>query len=177
VGGLVQRKGFHRVIEVLPELRRTHPGARLVIVGGPSVEGDVSAALRRQVVELGLGEIVRFEGARPPEDLPAYYSAADVFVLATSNEGWANVLLESMACGTPVVVTDVGGNREVVETPDLGMVVPFGAPVALRQALEGALGASWDREKIAEHAKGRTLEKVATQVLDVFREICPQPVG
>jgi glycosyltransferase involved in cell wall biosynthesis len=79
-------------------------------------------------------------------------SAADVFVLATRNEGWANVLLEAMACRLPVVTTDVGGNSEVVCEAVLGNLVPFGEPVALPQAIVEALRRDWDREAIRAHA-------------------------
>ena len=114
VGALVERKGFHRVMECLPILRSRHPGLRYLIVGGASPEGDWSAVLRRRAQELGLQDCVVFLGPLAPERLKVPLSAADVFVLATRNEGWANVFLEAMACGLPVVTTDVGGNAEVV---------------------------------------------------------------
>ncbi len=82
---------------------------------------------------------MHFLGALPPESLKWPLSAADVFVLSTRNEGWANVFLEAMACGLPVVTTDVGGNAEVVCRPELGAVVPFGDAAALQQALDEAL--------------------------------------
>ncbi|ADJ28633.1 glycosyltransferase [Nitrosococcus watsonii] len=152
VGGLVERKGFHRVIEVLPALREQFPGLYYLIVGGPGPEGDMSESLRYQVQTLGLEEAVHFLGALSPEDLKWPLSAADVFVLATRNEGWANVFLEAMACGLPVVTTDVGGNREVVSDARLGSVVPFGDPKALEAALREALSRSWDRAVIRKHA-------------------------
>jgi glycosyltransferase involved in cell wall biosynthesis len=80
-------------------------------------------------------------------------SAADVFVLATRNEGWANVILEAMACGLPVVATDVGGNREVVAHAGLGAIVPYGDPAALIEAVDTALGKAWDRAAIRAYAR------------------------
>jgi glycosyltransferase involved in cell wall biosynthesis len=177
VGGLVERKGFHRVIALLPELRRSFPELVYVIVGGPSVEGDFSGRLRAQVAGLGLDGCVRFEGSQPPDALPGYYSAADVFVLATANEGWANVLLESLACGTPVVTTEVGGNREVVCEGSLGSVVPFGDPEALRAAIEGALGQRWERERLVEYARARDWGLVAQEVVEVFEEMVRRESG
>src|SRR5258708_4866571 len=103
VGALVERKGFHRVLECLPGLRRRFAGLRYLIVGGAGPEGDWSARLRALTIDLGLQDCVVFLGAVAPDELKIPLSAADVFVLATGNEGWANVLLEAMACGLPVV--------------------------------------------------------------------------
>lgn len=153
VGGLVERKGFHRVIELLPELQGAFPNLHYLLVGGASAEGDWTDRLRAQVAELGLGERVRMLGKRPPDELSALYSAADLFVLSTRNEGWANVFLEAMACGLPVVTTDVGGNREVVANDDLGLVVPFGDRAALRDAILTALRQDWDRDAILRYAQ------------------------
>lgn len=152
VGGLCERKGFHRVIECLPALRALGTDACLVIVGGPSPEGDWTARLRAQTAALDLGDRVHLTGPRPQEELASLLSAADVFVLATRNEGWANVFLEAMACGLPVVTTDVGGNAEVVCRAELGTVVPFGEPSALIAALHNALTRTWDRAAIRAHA-------------------------
>ena len=153
VGGLVPRKGFHRVIEVLPQIRQAYPELIFLVVGGASAEGNNRPELERQVQALGLQDCVRFLGPRRPDELSAILSAADVFVLATSNEGWANVFLEAMACGLPVVTTDVGGNKEVVSDDNLGIVVPFGDREALRQAIEISLHRSWDKERIRRHAE------------------------
>ena len=152
VGALVERKGAHRVIALLPALRRRFPGLTYLVVGGASPEGDMSAQLRQQVRSLGLDDAVRFLGPLPVEQLRVPLSAADLFVLATRNEGWANVLLEAMACGLPIVATDVGGNAEVVCEPTLGTIVPFGDAARLQAAIEHALGASWDIAKVRDHA-------------------------
>lgn len=171
VGGLVERKGYYRIIEIIPKLKRIFKDVVYVIVGGSSAEGDFSVQLSKLVNSLGLGGMVRFEGTKPPDKLPVYYSAADLFVLATSNEGWANVFLESMACGTPVVTTDVGGNREVVSGKKLGTIVPFGDSEALLKAISDALSHKWDRETLAEYASGRSWENVADEVISVFEEV------
>jgi teichuronic acid biosynthesis glycosyltransferase TuaC len=153
VGGLVERKGFHRVIELLPELRRRFPNLAYLIVGGAGAEGDWRSRLEAQVAQLGLNKAVYFLGAMPSEQLRVPLSAADVFVLATRNEGWANVLLEAMACGLPVVTTDVGGNREVVCDEKFGRIVPFGDVVALQQAIAASLLKVWDRDAIVAYAR------------------------
>ena len=168
VGALVERKGFHRVIELLPELRRRFPGLTYLVVGGSSPEGDMSVQLLGQVQALGLEDAVRFLGPLPPEQLRVPLSAADVFVLATRNEGWANVLLEAMACGVPVVATDVGGNAEVVCEPTLGSIVPFGDASRLQQAIEHALCASWDKAAIRDHASRNAWDQRVQVLVDAF---------
>lgn len=171
VGGLVERKGFHRVIDLLPALRQQFPGLVYLVVGGPSPEGDMSAALREQVARLGLHEAVRFLGPLPPDQLRQPLSAADVFVLATRNEGWANVFLEAMACGLPVVTTAVGGNAEVVCRPELGSVVPFEDAAALQQAVATALRTPWDRAAIRAHAQANTWDQRVAVLLAALRAL------
>lgn len=152
VGGLTERKGFHRVIELLPALIPEFPRLRYLVVGGPTIEGDWGPRLHAMVEQLGLKDHVRFLGPLPPQILRFAYSSADVFVLATSMEGWANVLLEANACGLPIVTTDVGGNSEVVCSSELGLVVPFGDSRALRDAIAASLRRPWDRAKIRAYA-------------------------
>ena len=177
VGALVERKGFHRVLECLPALRRRFPGLRYLIVGGPGPEGDWSASLRRSVADLGLQDCALFLGALAPEELNGPLSAADVFVLATRNEGWANVFLEAMACGLPVVTTDVGGNAEVVADPSLGTVVPFGDRDRLMEALAQALERDWDREGIIAHARASGWERRIRTLAEEFAAIAARRAG
>ena len=171
VGGLVERKGFHRVIELLPALRRRHPGLVYLVVGGASPEGDMGAALKKQAAALGVSDAVRFLGPLQPDRLCEPLSAANVFVLATRNEGWANVFLEAMACGLPVVTTDVGGNAEVVCEPGLGMVVPFGDPECLRDAILQALMQPWDAEAIRRYAEANTWDRRVDVLVGHFRRL------
>jgi glycosyltransferase involved in cell wall biosynthesis len=158
VGALIERKGFHRVIELLPHLRRKFPDLHYLIVGGPGPAGDIGWQLREQVTRLGLGAHVTFAGALSHDRVGVAMCAADVFVLATRYEGWANVLLEAMACGLPVVTTRVGGNEEVVSSDQLGILVPFDDRQSLENALEDALTRHWDRDAIVDHARRNTWE-------------------
>lgn len=171
VGGLCERKGFHRVIERLPALRERFPGLVYLVVGGPGPEGDLGPQLRAQVAAAGLDEAVRFLGALPPEALRGPLSAADVFVLATRNEGWANVFLEAMACGLPVVTTAVGGNAEVVCRAELGHVVPFGDGQALESAIADALARDWDADTIRRYAAANTWDRRVAELVAVFRTL------
>ncbi len=175
VGGLVERKGFHRVIACMPELMRSIPALHYLVVGGASVEGDMGPELRRQVAELQLQARVHFLGPVAAERLAGVLAAADVFVLATRNEGWANVILEAMACGLPVIATDVGGNREVVAAANLGMIVPFGDHAALAHALSDALRQEWDRGAVRRHAEANAWPARIAALIEEFRAITGYP--
>lgn len=115
VGHLDPRKGHDLIISALPSL----PDVRLLIAGsGPEMK-----KLQELARNIGVADRVAFLGAMPQEQLRNYYGVADALVLASSREGWANVLLEAMACGTPVVATNVWGTPEVVQTPVAGVLM------------------------------------------------------
>ena len=171
VGGLVERKGFHRVLEIMPQLLKKYPDLMFLIVGGNSPEGGIRDRLEAQVEKVGLQDHVKFLGALPSEQLNIPLSAADVFVLATANEGWANVFLEAMACGLPVVTTDVGGNKEVVKSSELGLVVPFGDAQALKQGITDALEKQWDKDKILHYAHENNWDKRVSILVKNFNTI------
>ena len=171
VGALVDRKGFHRVIEVLPALVAKYPELIYLIVGGDSPEGNIRERLEQQVKTLKLENNVRFLGAYPSEQLKLPLSAADLFVLATANEGWANVFLEAMACGLPVITTEVGGNKEVVNNPGLGTVVPFGDSAALLAALLQGLEIVWDRPSIIQYARENAWDTRVRILVEEFQRI------
>lgn len=177
VGGLVERKGQHRVIDVLPELLTDFPDIHYVLVGGGSGEGDWTGRLEGLAREKGVSDRVHFLGQLQPEQLALPLSASDVFVLSSRNEGWANVLLEAMACGIPVVTTDVGGSREVVRNEDIGIVIPFDDRDALLAALRRALLASWDREAILAYARANTWDDRIQTLIDEFTTLASRNRG
>jgi glycosyltransferase involved in cell wall biosynthesis len=115
VGYLIERKGHNFTIEALKYL----PDVTLLIAG----TGPEQKNLQAQIQALGLAERVKLLGSVSHERLKDYYGTVDIMVLASSREGWANVLLESMACGTPVVATDIWGTPEVVACPEAGVLV------------------------------------------------------
>ena len=171
VGTLVERKGFHRVIECLPRLLAAHTTLNLVVVGGAGPEGDMGAELKSMVRTLGLDDLVHFLGPLPNDRLKVALSAADVFVLATSYEGWANVFLEAMACGLPVVTTDVGGNAQVVNNRSLGRLVPFGDTRRLQEAIDEALRTPWDRQSIRAYAESNSWDRRIQPLVDAYHEL------
>lgn len=120
VGHLVERKGHHLAIEAL----KTLPEFDLVVIGERGTEsGGMVNELHRQAEAPELAGRVRFIGNLPQEQLRDWYGAADALVLATNLEGMPNVMLESLACGTPVVATRVGGIPEIMTTPEAGVLM------------------------------------------------------
>ena len=123
VGNLVELKGVHLAIEALAGV----PDATLLIAGN----GPEEHKLRGLVERLGLGMRVRFLGTIPHAELCEYYNSADAMMLASSREGMPNVVLEAMACGTPVVATAVGGTPELIVAPEAGELMRERSPEAL----------------------------------------------
>ena len=171
VGALVDRKGYHRVIELLPALVNQYPDLLYLIVGGDSPEGNIRIKLEQQVKDLNLDKHVRFLGAYASDQLKIPLSAADLFVLATANEGWANVFLEAMACGLPVITTDVGGNKEVIVNSELGTVVAFGNPQDLLTAISNGLDKSWNNPLIIQFAQNNAWDYRVKFLVDNFNRI------
>ncbi|MGL1832982.1 glycosyltransferase [Rhodocyclaceae bacterium SMB388] len=171
VGGLTERKGFHRVIELIPALRERYPTLQFVVAGGASPEGNNRDELVAQIERLGLKDCVHLIGAVAPDALRHVYSAGDVFVLATRFEGWANVFLEASACGVPIVTTRVGGNAEVVANEEIGLLVDYGDADALRDALIRALDKQWDQSRILAHARANAWQTRIPQLVEAFGAI------
>ena len=169
VGHLIDRKGHDLVIRALASLAPGHPKARLVVIG----EGLERAALQALVGELGLQDKVSFTGALPQTELPRWYSAADVLVLASSREGWANVLLEAMACGTPVVASRIWGTPEVVTAPEAGRLVDERTGHAFARALHQLLSDPPDRLRTRAYAEGFSWEATSCAQVDLFRTLAP----
>jgi glycosyltransferase involved in cell wall biosynthesis len=154
VGAVYSWKGQHCVIEALPFLQSRYPDILYVMVGASRVEEpSYVPSLKRRVGELGLEGHVRFVGSRPHAELAQWYNAADLFVLPTRSEGCPNVLLESLACGVPVVATEVGGVPEIIRHGRDGLLHPYGDLAALRDALQSALERRWDRQTLVGRAR------------------------
>jgi glycosyltransferase involved in cell wall biosynthesis len=164
VGHLIERKGHHIAIEALVA---TAPSTRLYVVG----EGGERAALQVLAGRLGVAARVHFTGAVPQDELKWWYSAADALVLCSSREGWANVLLESMACGTPVVATNIWGTPEVVSTPAAGVLMRERSPAALAEGLERLFTDYPGREAVRRHAEGFSWQETSQGQLELFRAV------
>lgn len=171
VGHLIERKGHHLAVEALPIVRQRHPGARLVIVG----EGEERARLEGLVAQLRLHSRVTLAGAVPNERLATWYSAADALILASSREGWANVLLESMACGTPVVATRIWGTPEVVARPEAGVLVDTRDAPALADGVLRLLAVAPDRAAVRRYAEGFGWDETSRGQVELFRRLAGHP--
>jgi glycosyltransferase involved in cell wall biosynthesis len=169
-GALIERKGHHHVLRAVSRLVAVGADVCLVIVGGTGREGDFSATLKRMPAELQIENRVFFLGQVTPDQMAEAMSAADLFCLASSREGWPNVVHEAMACGTPVVATNVGGTPEMIPSATYGTVIPKDDQDALESAIKTALAATWDRDRICQWAHSRSWENVAGEVLELFQK-------
>lgn len=163
VGGLIPRKRHHLTIDALASL----PGVTLLIAGA----GPERARLAAQATARGVGERVRLLGPVPHAELPSYYAAADAMVLASSREGWANVLLESMACGTPVVASDIAGNPEVVQERDAGLILRANTAEGIAEAVRDLFANPPDRAATRRYAERFSWDATTDGQLALFRRI------
>lgn len=163
VGHLIERKGHHIAIEALSLV----PNATFLIAG----EGEERAALEKQVRDLKIASRVRFLGAIPHEKLFEIYNAADVLVLASSREGWPNVLLEAMACGTPCVATNAWGNGEVIGDPVAGLTVKDRTPKAFAEAINSLLAAPPARVETRAYAEHFSWDDTAQKMEQIFSRV------
>ena len=161
VGHLIERKGHHLVIEAMREL----PAMDLVIAG----DGPEESALRQLVEDWRLGDRVRFAGRLSQERLREHYQTADCLVLASSREGWANVLLESMACGTPVVATPVDGTPEVVADPAAGRLTGDRTAAAIVSAVNSLFSQLPERAATRAYAERFSWDDTSRGQLEIFR--------
>ena len=165
VGHLIARKRNHLTIEALTRL----PDTSLLLAG----DGPERGALAALATRLGVGDRVRFLGPRPHHELKHLYTAADAMVLASSREGWANVLLESMACGTPVIASDIPGNSEVVQTPAAGRIVTENTPAGIAAAVSDLFARPPDRAATLAYARPFSWDTTTQGQLDIFRRVIP----
>jgi glycosyltransferase involved in cell wall biosynthesis len=163
VGHLVELKGHHLAIEAMVEL----PGFHLVIIG----EGEERRRLQRQIEALRLERRVSLVGSQPNDELCRWYSAADALILASSREGWANVLLESLACGTPVVATAVGGTPELVSEATAGCLMAGRDAGSVVRAVRSLFGQYPDREAVRRYAEGFSWAETSAAQVALFREV------
>ena len=143
------------------------PEAKLIIVGGGPEQGNLEALAQR----LGVSDRVTFIGMLPQADLRDYYNAADALVLASSREGWANVLLESMACGTPVVASNVWGTPEVVASPEAGMLMSERTAKGVAEAIKALRSAYPAREATRKYAEKFSWCDTTQGQIDLFTDI------
>jgi glycosyltransferase involved in cell wall biosynthesis len=153
VGALIPRKGQSLVIDSLPHL----PDAQLVLIG----EGEDRARLSQQAEAMGVADRVTFTGNLPHEEIAAWLSAADVMALPSASEGLANAWVEALACGTPIVITNAGGAREVLTDESAGRIVERtagGVLAGLQRVLAAAPSRAACRQIAERFTWGRNTE-------------------
>jgi teichuronic acid biosynthesis glycosyltransferase TuaC len=160
VGNLVPEKGFELAIEALALL----PAVTLVLVG----EGPQRKSLAALARARGVNGRVHMLPVMPQSRLPTLYSAADVLVVTSTREGWPNVVLEALACGTPVASVDVGAVAEMLADPFVGRLVGQRDPQQLAKAVHALLQAPPARESVRRHAVGFDWEVIARSQFEVF---------
>ncbi|ART49647.1 glycosyltransferase family 4 protein [Acidovorax carolinensis] len=163
VGHLIERKGHHIAVEALQHL----PEVTLLIAGA----GPEEAALKYLARRLGVADRLRWVGVVPQTELKWWYSAADVLALCSSREGWANVLLEAMACGTPVIATDIWGTPEVVSNPAAGVLMARRDTSALAEAWVQLHAQLPTREATRAHAQTFSWEATTQGQLQLFQRV------
>jgi teichuronic acid biosynthesis glycosyltransferase TuaC len=164
VGNLVPKKRHLLVVEALAQLE----GVDLAIVGdGP--ERPLIEALARK---LGVSDRVRFLGRQPQESLPRIYSAADLLVHPSLREGWPNVLLESMACGTAVVVANFDGVDDIVAAPEAGRMLDEATPRCLAGTIRDLLAAPPARDATRRYAEGFDWQSTTAGQIELFQRLC-----
>ncbi|MGD8998294.1 MAG: glycosyltransferase [Anaerolineae bacterium] len=171
VGTLIKRKGLKYLLGAMPEIMRSHPGFRLVLVG----EGPEEQALRQLADEVDVAKRVSFLGFQPPDQVRAWMQRARVLVLPSLEEGMGVVLLEALACGTPVVGSRVDGIQDVI-TPQVGRLVPPADSAALSEAIQAILSDSQQWADMSQQGRHRAVthydwDHIATQFVNLYESI------
>jgi len=163
VGYLIERKGHHLIIEALSRL----PDVRLYIAG----EGEMSTQLRKLAADNGVADRVIFLGALDRASLRRYMVAADALVLASSREGMANVLLEALACGTPVVATPLWGTPEVVAVPEAGVLTRDRSVEGILEGVNRLFAHYPSRESTRRYAEKFSWDDTTRGQIEIFRRV------
>ncbi len=169
VSRLSHEKGLDILLNALALMR--DQTVHLLLVGG----GAERSALKALAQRLGIAARVTFVGDTTHTQIPLWLNAADLFVLPSRTEGWPNVLMEALACGKPVVGTNVGGIPEIIDSTTLGHIVPAEDPQALADAMDTALTSRWDPVAIRASVENRDWGTVAGETCLALGSIVQHP--
>jgi teichuronic acid biosynthesis glycosyltransferase TuaC len=167
VGWIAPTKGLRELLDAVMRLRNSHPRLQLFCIG----EGALQPELEARAKDAGLGRSIRFLGWRDPLEVASWLAAANVFCLPSYAEGCPNSVIEALACGRPVVATNVGGIPELVDSESGILVAPRDSE-ALAEALSQALSRPWDEPRISQRS-----ERGWDQVAEETRQICMECLG
>lgn len=163
VGNLVSGKGHDQVIEAVASM----PDIELLIIG----QGPCRAQLQKLITDHGIENRVRILDNMNQKKLRDYYGSADALVLASAHEGWPNVLLESMACGTPAIASAVGASPTIISAPQAGVLIQERTPAALRTAIHQLRGHYPDRAATREYAERFSWDDISSGLLRIFNQV------
>jgi teichuronic acid biosynthesis glycosyltransferase TuaC len=166
VGNLVEEKGFELAIDTVAQMRDW----QLLIVG----DGPTRTRLAQHAARLGIDQRIRFQPNIAQHELVDAYSAADVLLLTSTREGWPNVVLESLACGTPVVAVDVGAVGEMITDDVAGRVVSVRDPRQLASAIQSLVLSPPNRDRTRDHARRFDWLTISRGQWDIFTRVCRQ---
>ncbi|WP_447859191.1 glycosyltransferase [Nitrospira calida] len=161
VGRITEEKNLKMWLRVAANIAQRYPEARFVIVGD-GASPRLHTELQKLATALNIADRVVFTGYR--QDLQNVYAALDVFFMTSCREGLSNSILEAMAMGLPVVATDVGGTRELIENGNSGYLLPVGDSTGMTEALINLLGDPCLRTQMAMAARKRTEERFSFQL-------------
>lgn len=166
VGRLEEIKQLDRLLAALPFVQQGL-SARLLVAG----DGTHRARLEQQVAGLGLEAQVTFLGKISHDQLPGYYNLADALVLPSRMEGVPMVILESLACGTPVLATAVGGIPDLVRNDENGLLLDDVAPESIVAALHSIAAADWNRQQVAATVSQWGAVEVTAHLSEIFNRL------
>jgi len=170
VGNLKPEKCPHVLLEAFSELtkkKRKIKKITLHFVGG----GPLEVMLKENISKLGVQEAVVFHGVISHDQIPLFINAVDVLVLPSLREGMPNVVLESLACGTPVVASSVGGIPEVLANGETGFLAAPGDAKDLMCKLENAIDMDWDKNVVSESSGNCSWKDTAIKINTIMNEI------
>jgi glycosyltransferase involved in cell wall biosynthesis len=171
-GFLVKRKGFQFLIDAVDVLiKRNIKDIILIIIGEPNPEGNFYNELNTQINRLKINDNVKLVGAKSHEELYKWYSAADLFCLATLQEGCPNVVWESLACGLPAVCSNVDGIPQIISSAEYGILVDSWDKVKWAETILQALNIQWNKEKIIQYSHKNTWDNIAKKIMKEFTYI------
>lgn len=166
-GRLSPEKGLDNLLRGVVSLKENGVDFILLLVG----DGPEKIRLQSLTSELNLKNHVRFIGEMDHKKIPALMSLADIFCLPSIREGWPNVVVEALGCGTPVVASKVGGVPEILRSPDYGIMVPPMDVNALGKALLNTLNKEWDNVKVINAVCNRSWDNVAQEIYNEIRTV------
>jgi len=167
VGSLFWDKGVNYLIDAMEIIALKRQDVSLYILG----DGDLGEALARKVMNLRLEKRVFFLGSKPQTKVPRWMNAADLVVLPSVSEGWPPVIAESLACGTPIVASRVGGIPEILDSPKIGLLFNPRDAVDLANNIVSGLQKTWKEQLLVNKAMQYSWRNIATEVNAVYLQL------